>query len=626
MPATAESQRLERALRAGLVKIVDDRTRTMVDAWIDAWDEVSGDLQDALEALIRSTADGSVTRAQLLRNRRLQKALGVVADALDELLTDSTLTVVGDLRKIVNDAGKAQAAIIAAQLPTDQDLVDLEAWSKVDSRAIAAIVKRSTQQITARTQPLSDDAYRAVRRELIRGVAAGSNPRETARRMVKRAEHGFNGGLTRAINIARTEQLDAHRNGAGTGQKQHTDVLKGWVWLANLGPRTCRACLSMHGREFPLEVPGPLGHQQCRCSRSPVTKSWAELGFDDMDEPDDVRPSAEDHFRGLAKADQVKILGLRGYRAWRAGNYPISDWVQRRSSDGWRDSYVPSKPPVERASGVGSGGGRSPGGTGGSVAATPGPRARQVTGLGGTSDGGAQPPNVRATATDRNPARPSLAEFILPNGQPTAEHIDFVEQAWRDQIDRGFGSSLRAEAVTFDFYPGETLISGLVYDKDDRVAGRYSRGLYDDGTLWVDHHYLLIEKEHQGTGFAKAFNGHLIDWYRESGFERIEVDANIDVGGYTWAAQDFDFADTYGAVNTITRLATEEIRSDENAATVADVLDRASRYRFGEPGFPSAYEFSQAGRMAHHVGTAALWPGKRAMIGYSKTWRGVKWL
>lgn len=344
MPVTARTLRLEKQLRDDLATITDTQTRDLVKAWATAWDEVAPDLNATLLDMLVS--GDRVTRTQLLRSTRLRKALAVIADQLDDLAATAGVRISDDLQQVIDTAGGAQASVIDSQLPPNApELVDLDAWSRVDERQITAIVERSTQQITSLTKPLSTEAYDAVRRELIRGVAAGSNPRETARRMVARAEGGFNGGLTRAMTIARTETLDAHRAGAALGQEQHADVLAGWTWLAELSNRTCPACFAMHGSEHELTDLGPQGHQQCRCSRMPRAKTWAELGFTGIEEPPSLVPDAGEYFEGLPVADQKAILGPKRYDAWTQGEYPMGSWATKKSTPEWRDSYVVSPLP-----------------------------------------------------------------------------------------------------------------------------------------------------------------------------------------------------------------------------------------------------------------------------------------
>lgn len=343
MPATGRTISLEQQLRTQLTKVTDQQTRDLVRAWATAWDEVAPDLQAALADALG--AGGDVTKAQLLRSKRLTRALGSIAKQLEDLTAETGVRITSDLQKVINDAGRAQARLIASQLPTRQDLVDLDAWSQISDRQIAAIVKRSTQQITSMTRPLSKVAAQAVRQELIRGVAAGSNPNLTARRMVARANTAFNGGLSRAMTIARTETLDAHRAGAALGQAQHADVLTGWTWLASISERTCQACWGMNGTVHALTEPGPSGHQNCRCARVPTTKSWSELGIEGVKEPPSVLPDADAVFAKLNPAQQQAILGRRGYAAWKAGKFPRSKWAVAQKNPGWRESFVPARPP-----------------------------------------------------------------------------------------------------------------------------------------------------------------------------------------------------------------------------------------------------------------------------------------
>lgn len=337
MAVTRRTLALQRQVAAEVNKIVDAQERALVSAWIDAWDEVSPDLTAVLLDML--VAGDKVTRTQLLRSTRLRKALAVIADNLEYLAAQARVRISGDLADVIDKAGSAQASVIDSQLPPDTDLVNVDAWSRVDDRQIAAIVRRSTEQITSLTQPLGAEAYEVVRRELIRGVASGSNPRATAARIIKRTEKvGFNGGLNRALTIARTETLDAHRGAAALSQSAHADVLGGWSWLAKLDSRTCPSCWAQHGSLHSLDEPGPQDHQCGRCGRMPVTKSWADLGLDVI-EPPSLLPDAGSMFEALPSTEQLQILGPGRYDAWVRGDFPMDAWSVRRRTPGWRDSF-----------------------------------------------------------------------------------------------------------------------------------------------------------------------------------------------------------------------------------------------------------------------------------------------
>lgn len=353
MAVTRRTLDLEQALRRYLDGVTDTQVRALTAAWVTAWDELSVDLNDAL--LEQLAAGDRVSRAQLLRSVRLRKALQVVADRLDALAADAGVLITGSLQDVIDTAGAAQASIVDSQLPAGfMTADDLAAWSRVDADQVAAIVKRSTEDIVSRLKPMPAEQMRIVRRELVRGVAAGTNPRKTAARMLRRAEQvGFNGGLTRALNVARTETLDAYRAAAQVAQAQHADVLTGWTWLAQLDSRTCPSCWGQHGTVHSLDEGGPYDHPQGRCARSPRTKTWAELGIEGVEELPSLLPDAESTFTALDVAAQRQILGPARHAAWVSGEYPMDAWSTRRTADGWRDSFVVS--PAPQSSGGRSG-------------------------------------------------------------------------------------------------------------------------------------------------------------------------------------------------------------------------------------------------------------------------------
>lgn len=343
MAVTPKTLRLGLKVRRDLLRIADAHTRELVAAWARAWDEVSGDLEFAITELVAGAQSGTISRAAVLRSSRLRFALDAIARQLNRLSEEAGVRVTGDLLQIVREAGEAQQEIISAQLPkAERD--KLNGWDRVDARQITAIVQRTTEQITSQMWPLSAEAQGVIRRELMRGLAVGSNPRATAARMLKRAEGGFNGGLTRALTIARTETLDAHRAASKLAHEQNKDVLRGWMWLASLSSRTCPACLGMNGTEHPLSEDGPHGHQNCRCTRVPLTKSWADLGID-LDEPEPAKTTSQDWFDAQDEKTQLQILGPGKLAAYKRGDYPMDQWAVKRQNPDWRPSYVPSPVP-----------------------------------------------------------------------------------------------------------------------------------------------------------------------------------------------------------------------------------------------------------------------------------------
>ncbi|WP_433793948.1 phage minor capsid protein [Actinoplanes sp. CA-252034] len=201
-------------------------------------------------------------------------------------------------------------------------------------------------------------------------------------------------------------------------------------------------------------------------------------------------------------------------------------------------------------------------------------------------------------------------------------------------------------------------ITGKIFASDDpnaAEAGVFARGFYRDrdGDLVAIHALLHLDNAYRGKGFAGAFNGHLEKWYRQQGIVRIEVHANIDVGGYTWATQGFQFEDEVSALDILDRLRfvisvfTDRVQAmrDEARTAVADrartlreqankfeaqmaeaedILERADQARFGDDDYPTSWEISQCGRSHDIAVKDRPWIGKAAMLG--SDWHGVKWL
>lgn len=342
MPVTAQTLRLVKEMRRDADAVTDAAMRDLAVALVDAWDEVFFDLQEALSDLIGHADGGGVTRRQIGRSQRLASALSVITDRLDKILGEAAGRAAGDLRRILRDALRMQEQVVQSQLPQDAASLDL-AWRWIDPAALDAIVERTTQRIHAASSPLSRVVEDRMKRELVRGLASGVNPRVTASRIVSRCRGEFLGGYARAERIARTETLDALR-AATMAAERGNSVAAEWMWMASLSARTCPACWGMHGSRHPLDEPGPADHQCGRCARVTVAKRWRDLGID-LDEPADATPDAGAVYAALTPEQQRAILGPARHDAYLAGDYPLSSWSQTRTNDGWRDSIQTTPTP-----------------------------------------------------------------------------------------------------------------------------------------------------------------------------------------------------------------------------------------------------------------------------------------
>lgn len=345
MSITAETLQVLDAYRAATTRLTDVHTRTLVAAWANGWNAVADELADAIEELTAGPFPPPASKVR--RSARLAASLDAIGSQLDDLARQAGVVIVGDLPTALELAGAANAGLISTQLPPGVGGMVVAGWDRVDRRAIAAIIARTSERIHALSMPLSGEAVASMRRSLVRGLAAGDNPRSTAVRMFRETEGTFNGGLTRALTIARTETLDAMREAARLSDAANADVLTGtWTWTASMSPRTCPACWAMHGSIFPQSEPGPEGHPNCRCARVPRTKTWAELGFEGIEEPPSLLPDAEAVFGSLSAEEQRGILGRRRFEAWQAGEYPMDAWARKVDNPDWRPSWMMTPAPA----------------------------------------------------------------------------------------------------------------------------------------------------------------------------------------------------------------------------------------------------------------------------------------
>jgi hypothetical protein len=341
---TSRTLWLLRELRAAIGSETDQVVRQLAGAWVTAWATLDTVWQHAVADILDDMASTGQWPApyRLARLHRLAAAATQTRAALDALAAQTATAATTGAGNIVAATAAAEPAIMASQLPAAVAAAAIEGYAAaVAPSALEAIVLRAQQQIHAVTWPLSADAIESLRRALIAGVATGMHPRDTARAMLRNVQGAFNGGLTRAINLARTEMLDAYRDTSAQVHQANADVVDCWVWISDLGTRCCASCWSMHGTEHPVETPGPLDHQSGRCSRMAKLKSWAELGIPGMESDEDLIPKAADRFAALSPADKRRVMGPRRLALLTSGRVDLADLAMRRTTIGWRPSYVP---------------------------------------------------------------------------------------------------------------------------------------------------------------------------------------------------------------------------------------------------------------------------------------------
>lgn len=164
---------------------------------------------------------------------------------------------------------------------------------------------------------------------LINAIALGYNPRKTARMMAD----AMTGNLQRALLISRTEQMRAFRT-AQVQQFSGSGVVNGYRRRASLSSRTCLACLMEDGRIY-TNIEQYSDHPAGRCSAEPILLNYKL-------EP---AQTGRQYFQNLSGDAQREIMGDGHYKAWKAGEFSLSDVSRIHNHPTWGESpqVVPLK-------------------------------------------------------------------------------------------------------------------------------------------------------------------------------------------------------------------------------------------------------------------------------------------
>lgn len=171
----------------------------------------------------------------------------------------------------------------------------------------------------------------AARDVLVTAVATGWGADRTARAL--RDAVGLT--HTRAVTVARTELHRVYREATRATYQANRDVVTGWTWRAALDRRCCTGCMAMDGTVHDVDERLD-GHPRCRCAMVPLTRSWADLGLEGLEDAE--RPAggrARARLDAMSPAEQDRALGPVRGRLYRRGQIDLPDMVTRTYDPRW---------------------------------------------------------------------------------------------------------------------------------------------------------------------------------------------------------------------------------------------------------------------------------------------------
>jgi hypothetical protein len=288
---------------------------------ISAYRSVFNRLKDKIDLLVVEIekAGGTLTPGQVARMERYTQ---LITQAAEELR---------DYQAITKAEIEAVSRFGISQGVTDaRNLMSVAATGTPQiAGAFNVLPKGAIEQLLGFLSPdgplysrlslLAPTTVEGVSKAILDGVAMGSNPRVIAREIT----NAFGMGLTDSMRMTRTVQLWSYRESNRATYVANQDVVTGWVWHADLSPRTCMSCLANHGKVFPLDEP-LRDHFNGRCAAIPLLNGQENpVG----------EGSGEKWFREQSKGTQVQMMGKGKHAAWTKGLFEFSQLTTEQKND-----------------------------------------------------------------------------------------------------------------------------------------------------------------------------------------------------------------------------------------------------------------------------------------------------
>lgn len=331
LPDPSEVVRAARGFKDALLARETAQMQQMTRAWLVVEESLEGAIGGVIAEINALTAEGeTVTRAKTLRLERYQSLIAQVRIELAKYVDDFAAPFIS--------AGQSEIAafgLIDAAEATQMSFISSGSLGPVFDRLpvgatefMAGVAGDGSPLIDLLRKRVVNDPEAIIRitDTLVEATALGFNPAKTAR-LIK---DDLAGGLNKALQISRTEQLRVYRESSRL-QYEESGVVEAYKRLSAKDDRVCPACLMADGMIVRLESEF-AEHTRGRCSLVPIV-----IG---VDAPE--WETGQEWFQTQPEDVQRRILGPGRFDAWREDQFELDDLVTRRTNSVWGDSLVPT--------------------------------------------------------------------------------------------------------------------------------------------------------------------------------------------------------------------------------------------------------------------------------------------
>jgi len=292
------------------------------------WLAVENALAPQVDALVMEilASPTPLTNWQIARLRRYRALMEQIDEQLRRYGATSATTIAERQRQLVSLAQDHAVGMAEAQAgPAIRNQFDRLPVRATEN--MIGVIGNGTplNAVLADASRIGPDALGG---ELVNGIALGLNPREIARRALRR---GLAQSYVRMTTIARTETLRVYRETTLESYRR-SNVVVGYKRIASKSIRTCLGCLMADGMIYRLESEFEE-HVNGRCVAIPILR--------DMSEP--TWTTGRQWFEQQPPTVQREMMGNGLYNIWQSGRVDLSEMWRRIEDPTWGNSIVPAR-------------------------------------------------------------------------------------------------------------------------------------------------------------------------------------------------------------------------------------------------------------------------------------------
>lgn len=310
--------------------------------------EVLAYLNDQVFPDVVSTLQGRLERLvgepDVWTTKRYRDLVALVREILDNGVGQARDAFVGEMDKLAaHEAAWQKKAVDAAAVHIDVgfDLPSPEILKQIvrEQPFAGMVMKDWFEKLNTNTAD-----------RLISQVNLGLAQGETIEMMVQRVRGtkalAYSDGVLdvsrrEAEAIVRTAATHVTARAREATFQENDDIVKGVMWDATLDDVTCPICGKLDGQVYETgKGPRPPAHVNCRCSPTPVLKSWEELGIPLREAPAATRASAngevpdtltyQDWLADQDEETQSDVLGATRAKLFRSGELELRQFSNDR--------------------------------------------------------------------------------------------------------------------------------------------------------------------------------------------------------------------------------------------------------------------------------------------------------